>query len=195
VFSHGVGYVLDISQSMDSRFVVSEAQARKLGRSYQSETKIGIAKEELIHSIQALDPRATFGIILFNSEVRAWKRKPVPASRTNRERAVSMIRGIRPEKETNYYDAFREVMGLEADERPGPKFERTPDTVFFLTDGQPTVGDITSTDELRSWFAEENRFAQMRVHVIAFGFKNLDLHFLTNLAEENAGEFFHLLGE
>ena len=43
--------------------------------------------------------------------------------------------------------------------------------------------------------AEENRFAQLRVHVIAFGFKNLDLHFLTNLAKENAGEFFHLLGE
>ena len=84
---------------------------------------------------------------------------------------------------------------MKADEAPGPRFRRTPDTVFFLTDGQPTVGDITETEELLSWFREQNRFAQLRCHVIAFGDKGIDIHFLTTLATENSGKFFHLRGE
>jgi HEAT repeats/von Willebrand factor type A domain len=195
VFSHGVGYVLDISGSMQSRFIVAPEVERRLGRTFQAQSKIGIAREELIHSIQALDPRATFSIILFNNTARPWKRKPITANESNKGRALSMIRNVIPDKETNYYGAFLEVFGLKADEAPGPRFRKTPDTIFFLTDGQPTVGDITGTDELRSWFAEENRFAQIRCHVIAFGTKSLDLHFLSNFAKENAGKFFHLIGE
>jgi HEAT repeats/PBS lyase HEAT-like repeat len=195
VFSQSLGYVLDISQSMESRFIVSPAVEAKLGRTFQAHTKIGIAKEELIHSIQALDPRATFNVILFNSNVRAWKNAPVPATASNKGRGISLIRNTRPTLETNYYDTFLEVFGLKQDELPGARFRRTPDTVFFLTDGRPTVGDITSTDELLQWFREENRFAQLRCHVIAFGTKGVDIHFLSTLAKENSGTFFHLTGE
>jgi hypothetical protein len=195
VFSESVGYVLDISQSMDSRFVVSKSAEQRLGRNFQSHTKIGIAKEELIHSIQALDPRALFNVVLFNSGVRAWKSAPVPANQSNKGRAISLIRNATPDKETNYYDTFLEVFGLQPDEPPGPRFRKTADTMFFLTDGQPTVGDITSTDELLSWFREHNRFAQLRCHVIAFGTKGLDLHFLTTLAKENSGKFIHFTGD
>jgi HEAT repeat protein len=195
VFSQSVGYVLDISQSMDSRFVVTAATEARLGRTFQAQTKIGIAKEELIHAIQALDPRAMFNVILFNSSVRSWKGAPVPANESNKGRAISLVRNITPAKETNYYDTFLEVFGLKADEPPGPRFRNTPDTMFFLTDGQPTVGDITSTDELLGWFREHNRFAQLRCHVIAFGSKGLDIHFLTTLAKENGGQFYHLRGD
>ncbi len=168
---------------------------KRLGRTFQAHTKIGIAKEELIYSVQALDPRATFNVVLFNSVIRAWKKSPVPANESNKGRAISLIRNATPDKETNYYDAFRQVFGLARDEMPGSRFKKTPDTVFFLTDGQPTVGDITGTDELLSWFRQENRFAQLRCHVIAFGSKGLDIHFLTTLATENGGKFFHLTGE
>jgi hypothetical protein len=180
---------------MNSRFVISPAVEARLGRTFQAQTKIGIAQEELIHAIQSLDPRASFNVILFNSVVRSWKNAPVPANESNKGRAISAVRNATPDKETNYYDTFLEVFGLKADEPPGPRFQNTPDTMFFLTDGEPTVGDITSTDELLSWFREENRFAQLRCHVIAFGTKGLDLHFLTTLAKENGGEFYHLTGD
>jgi hypothetical protein len=136
-----------------------------------------------------------FNVILFNSSVRSWKGAPVPANESNKGRAISLVRNIAPAQETNYYDTFLEVFGLKRDEQPGPRFKRTPDTMFFLTDGRPTVGDITSTDELLQWFAEENRFAQLRCHVIAFGTKGVDIHFLSTLAKDNSGQFFHLTGE
>jgi hypothetical protein len=195
VFSQSVGYVLDVSGSMDNRFIVSPAVEARLGRKFQAHTKIGIAKEELIYSIQALDPRASFNVILFNSVVRSWKSAPVPANQSNKGRAISLVRNARPDNETNYYDSFLEVLGLKRDEAPGPRFKKTPDTMFFLTDGTPTVGDITSADELLSWFRQENRFAQLRCHVIAFGNKGVDIKFLSTLAKENSGQFYHLTGE
>ena len=72
---------------------------------------------------------------------------------------------------------------------PSGNFRDTPDTVFFLTDGKPTVGDITEPETLLSWFAERNRFARMHFNVITFGSQETNDRFLRRLAEENGGQF------
>ena len=77
---------------------------------------------------------------------------------------------------------------------PLPAFADTPDTLFFLTDGSPTDGEITKADELLSWFNERNRFARLRVHVIAMGNTGVDLEFLSKLAKTNDGFFVHMTG-
>ena len=49
-------------------------------------------------------------------------------------------------------------------------------------------------DELLSWFRERNRFARLRVHVIAMGNTGVDLDYLAALARQNDGQFLHLTG-
>jgi len=199
VFAKGVVYVLDISLSMTQGFEVSPYLQRRMKRSYTKKTRIGVCKEELTWSIRALDPRTRMNVVFFNDRVRTWKSTPVTAQ-IGGEAAIKSIWNVRPTGQTNYFDALRVVLGEQAaggDEggsRWLTRFGDTADTVFFLTDGTPTDGEITKPDELLVWFGERNRFARLRVHVIAMGKTDVDTEFLKAFAEGTGGTFVHLTG-
>jgi len=189
LFSSRVGYVLDTSGSMNLRFTPDPAYAKKMGRRFTGGDKITICKEEVAYSLKALDPRALFTIVTFGTEVRAWKRKAVPATKKNVASAIRHLRNLTAKDETNYYDALR-VM-LDRGDRPdaSPSFRDTPDTVTFLTDGMPTKGEITEHTALLEWYTGLNRYARVRTHVIALGNKGIEAEFLRGLAERNQGAF------
>ena len=194
VYARAVGYVLDISASMKQGFRVSASWQQRLGREYKANTRIGVCKEELVASIKSLDPRTRFNIVFFNDRVRAWQNAPVAAGAMAAQGA-SAIKNIQPKGQTNYYDALRVILGMKSQGGGWvANFADTPDTLFFLTDGQPTDGEITRADELLAWFNERNRFARLRVHVIAMGNTGVDLEFLSSLAKDNGGTFVHLTG-
>jgi hypothetical protein len=194
VFARTVGYVLDTSASMKQGFQVSERWQKALGRTYTAKTRIGVCREELAFSLRELDPRTRFNLYFFHDRARAWKTTPVPAG-SMAESGAGAAKAITPAGQTNYFDALKLVLGATGG--PGgwnAAFADTPDTLFFLTDGLPTVGEITKADELLSWFNERNRFARLRVHVIAMGRAGLDPELLRALAEQNGGTFLHLTG-
>ena len=194
MYARTVGYVLDTSLSMEQGFIVSESWKRKLGREYTATTRMEFCKQELAYSIKDPDPRTRVNMVFFNDRVRLWKKTPVPAAAAASS-AVSAVRSLQPKGQTNYYGALRAILGLDKDQvgyRSG--FADTPDTLFFLTDGTPTDGEITKADELLAWFNERNRFARLRVHVIAMGTTGVDIEFLSKLATTNDGIFVHMTG-
>ena len=195
VYARALAYVLDTSASMQQGFRVSPMWEKRLGHKFTSGNRIGVCKEELAHSIRNLDPRTRINLIFFSERVRQWKSSPVPAG-ANGDSAIAKIKNVQPDGQTNYYGALRLVLGFTEDEvnRPGG-LRDTPDTVFFLTDGTPTDGEITKSDELLAWFNERNRFARIRVHVIAMGSTGVDVEFLSRLAKENGGTFIHMTGK
>jgi HEAT repeat protein len=194
VYARTLGYVLDISDSMKVGFKLSPEWEAKLGRKYAGETKIDVAKEEIEYSIRDMDPRTRLNLYFFNTYVRAWQSSPVAAG-TMGENAIQAVKNIDCKLQTNYYDALRMVLGLDDGQDPWRvAFCDTPDTLFFLTDGSPTDGEITKTDELRTWFTEQNRFARLKVHIITMGHMGVELDFLPQFAAENGGEFIHLTG-
>jgi len=196
LYAKAVGYVLDISQSMEQGFRVSEGIQEKLGRTYNGTSRIEVCREELAQSITALDPRTRFNIVFFNDKVRSWKDAPVPAAPTTKDSAISAIRNAAIGGQTNHYDALKEILQMRGGAGGwSPDFGDTPDTIFFLTDGTPTDGEITKADELLGWLRERNRFARLRVHVIAMGNTGVDLNYLRRLAEENEGTFLHFSGD
>jgi len=193
VYARTVGYVLDISQSMETGFEVGAAWQERLGRTYTGHTRIDVCKEELAFSIAELDPRTRLNVYFFNTSARAWQSSPVPAG-TMGENAITAVKNIDCKLQTNYYDALRLVLGEEQGALEGTSFADTPDTLFFLTDGEPTDGEITKTDELLAWFNERNRFARLRVHVVAMGTMGVALEFLPRFATDNGGQFIHITG-
>lgn len=195
IYARTVGYVLDISQSMDQGFLLAPALAEKLGHTYQGRTRMDVCKEELTRSIRGLDPRTRFNIVFFNDRVKAWQNAPIAAAPGNKESAVQAIQNLVPKGETNYFDGLKEILQMrEPSSALSGEFTDTPDTLLFLTDGTPTDGEITKGDELLAWFSQRNRFARLRVHVIAMGNTGVDLEFLRRLAEDNGGTFVHLTG-
>jgi HEAT repeat protein len=195
VYSERIAYVLDISASMAHVIDIDPEWMEKNRRAYpQRASKYTLARHEVTASLQALDPRAMFNLYFFRSDVTSWKPKLARASPRVVEAAIGRMNAVAPPDggggvlhRTNYVDVFRRVLGTGKDRLLEPRFAETPDTMFFLTDGLPTVGDITETATLLAWFRERNRFARVRCNVIVFGRTGLNEIFLKALTEGNGG--------
>lgn len=196
VFSQGVGYVLDVSSSMLSTIRIDPEWLKKQRRKYPPEaTKFDLAREEIAASLATLDPRVRFNLYFFRSTAFSWKSGLTPVGGAV-DSAVSRLANERPKdggaagsQQTNYVDVFRLVLGVKPGEDLQGQFSDTPDTIYFLTDGEPTTGDITDVDVLISWFSELNRFARVKVNVITFGSLGVEVDFLRRLATQNGGTF------
>jgi hypothetical protein len=195
LYSSRIGFVLDTSLSMAQRFEPDASAAAALSRNYTGGDKLTICKEEIAQALKTLDSRAHFSVIVFNTQVRAYKRNPIPASQGNIDSAVSWIRGLPPAGETNYYDGLRAALDLDESPDDLPNFRSTPDTLTFLTDGSPTQGEITDRDTILEWYTSLNRFARIRTHVICFGTTDVDLVLLQGMAERNGGRFVQVPGK
>jgi hypothetical protein len=203
VFSDRIGYCLDMSNSMFNFFDPDPEAVKKLRRKYTGATKFDISKEEIVQSIQALDQRARFNVMVFSTKPRFMSNSLVPAVPENHKKADGFLRSCRSTPDasatagapqlTSFYDAFRGVFDIPKGVTiPPPNFAETPDTMFFLTDGEPTAGEIIDADELLAWFNGLNRYARIRVHVVAYGNMGIDIPFLTHLAEDNGGKFINI---
>ena len=198
VFSDRVGYVLDMSNSMFNLFEPDPDEVKRLRRKYKGQTKFDISREEIVQSVQSLDPQARFTVMVFADKPRSMSGGLVPALPENHKKAESFLKSCRSSpganagspQLTSFYDAFRAVFDLaKGTVGPPPNLGETPDTMFFLTDGDPTTGEIVDADELLAWFNGLNRYARIRVNVIAYGHMGIDLEFLSHLALDNGGQF------
>jgi len=192
IYSNRVGFVLDTSGSMDSKFEPDPKQVNSLTRSYAGSSKLDICKEEITQTLSKLDPRAHFSIIVFSTRILSFKREPIAASPENVGAATSWLKSLPPAGQTNYYGGLRAALNLDEGIDLSPDFRDTPDTLTFLTDGVPTESKITDADTLLEWYTSLNRYARIRTHVIAFGSKGVDLQVLRNMAERNRGRFVHV---
>ena len=66
------------------------------------------------------------------------------------------------------------------------------DTVFFLSDGMPTVGTWIDVEDILREVRDGNALRKVAIHTIAIG--KFDKVFMKRLAEENGGVFVDLGG-
>jgi HEAT repeat protein len=192
IFSKSVGFVLDVSGSMETTIRVPKEAAAKLGNIPSEGSRATIAKSAIVDAFKKLDPRVRFQLVFFSTDVRPWKDALTPASPGNVEAAVGAVTNAPLKGETNIHGALKAILGLHEKPTLDATLDPIPDTVYFLTDGAPTRGEITSTPELLSWFEDLNRFAKVDLHVIALGNLGVDLPFLQRLAAIGGGEFIHV---
>jgi VWA domain-containing protein/HEAT repeat protein len=189
IYSNRVAFVCDTSESMAELFTPDPAGARALLRDYTGRDKLSICKEEVAQALAALDPRAHFNVVAFGTQVRSFKPEPVQANPGNVEAARGFLKSLKAAGETNYYDALKAALDLGAAPDTNPDFRATPDTITFLTDGEPTKGDIIDADVLAEWYTGLNRYARVKTHTITFGRISVDTKLLREIAERNGGVF------
>jgi len=189
IYSNRVGFVFDTSQSMLTLFTPDPSAARALSREYVGRDKLTICKEEIAQALKALDPRAHFNVVAFGTQIRAFKKNPVPASGGNIEAAVGFLTSLPGQGETNYYDALKVALDIGDQPDTNADLRATPDTITFLTDGVPTKGDVIDGDTLLEWYTGLNRYARVKTHTITFGTIGIDQRLLQQLAERNGGKF------
>ena len=108
-------FVVDVSGSMRGQKM---EQARAAGH-------------QLLASLGAAD---RFRIIDFSTDVRTFRNGFTQATRQNIAEAGRYIDDLRPEGSTNISGALEEALDVASDESRMP-------IVFFVTDGEPTVGE------------------------------------------------------
>ncbi|HEX6051865.1 MAG TPA: VIT domain-containing protein [Gemmatimonadaceae bacterium] len=113
--SRDLTFVVDVSGSMRGQKM---EQARAAGRQL----------------LASLGPQDRFRIVDFSTDVRTFARGFTPATRRNIDDAFRYLDDLRPEGSTNISGALEEALEAPVDD------ERMP-VVFFVTDGEPTVGE------------------------------------------------------
>jgi len=95
-----------------------------------------------------------------------------------RAEAFRFLEDQRPSGSTNIYDAL-----LIAFSDP------QVDTIYLLSDGEPTTGHITDTARMLEEIRRINLFRKVKINTIGFNLKGEAEELMRKLADENYGAF------
>ncbi len=191
--SQRVLFVVDRSGSMDEP-LSGDKRAKpdkpdKTDKAGKSGTKMAAAKAELKASLAGFHDGDHFNIITYSTDVTRWQRRMVERSdKTARAAQAWVDKDVMPLGGTNVYDALREAFQLAGIGAVDKAYEAGVDTIFFLTDGKPSVGEVIDPNEILVRVREWNRLSRIVIHTIGVG-KDQDEVFLRRLAEENGGQY------
>lgn len=105
------------------------------------------------------------------------------AGKTNTLKALLYGFGIDPEKP-------KKKAPVTGYDKKAIKQKRPLDTIYFLSDGRPSVGKLIEPMEILAEVRKHNELYRMVIHTIAIG--DFQKNFLDQLARENGGVFVDL---
>ena len=213
--SREVVFVVDVSGSMED-LVIQRDHFRAKG--HDRFTKIDIIKRELAEAIAGLGPEVRFNVHAFASTTYSWRKNLLPANALNKRSAREFVGKLVPlggaatqaraaaglkgssgseDGRTNTWRALIVGLGL-GDEKvrkavtksSSAEVKGTGDTLFFFSDGLPTVGEYVNTEEILGGIRELNQFRRLAIHSVAIG--DFKKEWMRRLAAENGGRFVDL---
>ncbi len=165
--SHRVIFVVDVSGSMIEAMYGKEYDGRPAAR-------IDIARVEVINAIKNLDSNALFNVYAFSSGVEKWKEESSGTNNADsRAAAIEWVQRLGASGGTNIYDSL-ELAFADPD----------VDTIYLMSDGEPTVGAVIDPHRIREDVAFWNRHRKIKIHTVAVG-GNLEI--LEWLATDSGG--------
>ncbi|MHC5079829.1 MAG: hypothetical protein ACYTHN_12465 [Planctomycetota bacterium] len=168
----------------------------------KDDTKIEVAKCELKKAIANLSKDGVFNIVFYRHEVEVYKQSVFKASKGAKEAAYRFIDGQKAIGGTNIHDALKAAFQVVMPEKgKGKAFGDAPevtgkgkkktkggvDTIFFLTDGKPTAGQVTEPQAILEAVKLWNGIRKIQIHTVGIG--DHDADFLQRLAEQNGGTY------
>lgn len=206
-----VVFILDISGSMEGRAetdlqgnVLSEA-TQKVGdrvagevggiagdiirnQTQEQVTKLGKARKEMIPAIRGLGEDSYFTIIIFENDIKLWRKSLVQATTANKNLAINHLKGLEASGGTNVYEALEQAFELAGEGLTDAAKPLGVETIFLLTDGKPSAGKITKADKIVEQTTGWNSQKRVVVHTIGLG-EDCDADFLKALASRNGGKY------
>jgi Ca-activated chloride channel family protein len=140
--------------------------------------KIEQAKNALRFALGRLRPHDTFNIVTFSDATERFAPLPVAATSDNRKRAEAFVDDIIADGGTNIDAALREGIAQFPERGSG-------NTLLFMTDGLPTVGNTNKDAIVKNALRENGRKA--RAFVFGVGY-DVDVPFLDQVAQALRGD-------
>lgn len=153
---------------------------------WKIKTRLDLARYQAINLIAGLRPEQSFELITFSTEIHPWMGKLVPADQANKQKAIALIEGIKPEDQTNTWGAIAAAFELSEKDAKDPKGKALgPDEIYLVTDGAPSKGDIVDSQQILDGTIQLWRTHQTKIHTIGIG---IDLSFLRKMAQMTGGQ-------
>ena len=206
--SRSILFIIDVSGSMENHVVEKE---RFEDGDYPSMSRIDIVKTELSRTVEGLESYVKFNILSFATDVKSWKKKLVACNVLNRKSAMDWSRKLEAiggnSKEdlaragltgsanleagkTNTYGVLMKALGVAGRGTRDRAYDVAVDTIFFLSDGRPTAGELVDPDDILTEIRSANELRKVVIHTIAIGEFQKD--FMRTLAGQNGGVFVDL---
>jgi HEAT repeat protein len=162
VLSNRMVFLIDISGSM------SEVTG--------SESRLDQSKKELLKVLGQLGKDAQVNLIFFDDRLEPWRKTLVPI-KPNLKEAQALVAKVAPRGSTNIFDALDAAFA-----------HKEADTIYLLSDGDPTNGRIIDPDDILREVRRMNRMRQIVIHTISFG----SSRFMKALADQNGGQYVEI---
>jgi len=160
-----------------ARCVLSRHQWEHGGtRWHRGRTRMDIARRALLKALGDARPGTFANVLFFDIEVHAYAKKLVELAKSDHlKKLEGFIKAAKPLGGTNLHAAIFQAMA-------DPKV----DTVFLLSDGDPSTGKILDPLELADAVLQANRSRRVVFHGIAVGGESV---LLKKLAEASGGQY------
>lgn len=187
-----IAFVLDLSGSMHKGVGGKRAQQHirrsEHLRDLDIQDRLTLAKAELNHVLKNLPDGAAVGVIFYNDGVHWGTKGMRKLDRALRNHLKKRLDALTARGSTNIHDGLAAAFLTEGSLRHS--IERGPDTVFLLTDGNPSVGPIAERNTLRDAVIRWNLGRRIRIHTINVG--ALKSRWLSAIADDSGGVFVDL---
>ncbi|MFH1230214.1 MAG: hypothetical protein V1709_01820 [Planctomycetota bacterium] len=214
---------------VNSELVNKLKELKKKSDEKQVICRLGAAQKELVNALYGLDPSVEFTMIFFNISPVAWKKTLIKASLENKIDAIDFVMNrVSPLGATCTYDALKLAYKFVGKEQKidtsksgyqsssdGAVKERKvqlvdkcvyindfggADTIFMVTDGAPTTGEIIGKEEIVNEIKKISEIRGIVVNTVAIGilplnpdaidpYRDVDIKFLAELAASTGGVF------
>jgi HEAT repeat protein len=163
ILSENVVFVLDASGSMSN----------EMG----DRTRWELARAELDKAVEGLPDGTPVNVVVFQEEAKAAFDAPKPLTKKVRRDIHSFARKTSPRESGNLLAAM--LLALE---------QEGADTVFLLSDGAPSFGDMVDKGRVRRAIRARNRSRKLVVNTIGLGAeKSTERSFLEGVARDSGG--------
>ncbi len=164
VTSRRAAFLIDFSGSMAERIGTDKKRKR-----------IDEAKEQLAAVVQGISSDHRMNLIWFSNEVHEEWDRLQRATEENKKKLLDDVAKLGLGPGTNVFDAI-ELAFRDPD----------VDTIYLLTDGEPTAGRFVDTPGILEEVRRMNRGRQIVLHAIGIG---TDSELLRRLAEDSGGVY------
>lgn len=168
-------------------FIIDFSGSMKTENKKEGKRRIDIAQEQLALALKNFTSRMKFNIIVMSTEApRIKKRTLAPqilsATEPNKQKALEFVFDTWNKLEDikrgrgDMYDALIEAFA-----------EKEVDTIFLLSDGNPTYGEFIVPENILENIIEHNHYRKIMIHTILTGGKGAAERLMENIANLTNG--------
>ena len=161
---------------LSTRMVFCVDISGSMSETADKDSRLEQAKRELGKTLGSVSKESHLNLIFFDDKIEPWHRQLVPIKQ-HLAVAQQIVARLEPRGRTNIFDSL-ELAFLHKD----------VDTIYLLSDGEPTDGRVIEPGDILREIKRMNRLRQIVIHTISFG----PSPFMKALAEQNGGQYVEI---